>query len=239
MLRAFTFNEVYFLIMAARWTVLLAVIGCLGGGALGLVIAGLRVSPVRTLNHLATAYIQFFQGTPLLIQLFMVFYGTAFIGLSPDPWSAAAFTFIVNSAAFFGEIFRGAIESIPHGQWEVSRALGLRFVPTLRLVILPQAVRLMLPPTVGFMVQIVKSTSVASLIGLTELARTATVINTVTFEPALVFGVVAAIYFSLCWPLSLLSGALERRISGRLVRSGPLKRGAAARPLDAVASGAD
>ncbi|MCB1489182.1 MAG: amino acid ABC transporter permease [Bauldia sp.] len=235
MVRDFTLNEVYFLLLATRWTVLLALIAFAGGGLLGLVIAGLRVSPSAILRNAAIAYIQFFQGTPVLIQLFMVYYGTAFIGLSPDPWSAAALTFIVNSAAFFGEIFYTAIESIPRGQWEVSRALGFRFVPTLRLVILPQAVRLMLPPTVGFMVQIIKGTSVASLIGLTELARTATVINTVTFEPALVFGTVAAIYFALCWPLSLLGAALERRILGQRQRTTPLGKGAPASPASAVA----
>lgn len=235
MLRDFTFNEVYFLLLATRWTILLAVIAFAGGGLLGLVIAGMRVSPYAVLRRAAMAYIQFFQGTPLLIQLFMVFYGTAFIGLSPDPWTAAAITFIVNSAAFFGEIFYGSIESIPRGQWEISRALGFRFVPTLRLIILPQAFRLMLPPTVGFTVQIVKGTSVASLIGLTELARTATVINTVTFEPALVFGTVALIYFALCWPLSLLGASLERRLLVQKVRGGPLGKGAAASPAAAVA----
>jgi polar amino acid transport system permease protein len=188
-----------------------------------MVIAALRVSPSRWLRWLAQGYIQFFQGTPLLIQLFMVFYGTAFIGLSPDPWTAAALTFILNSAAFFGEIFYGSIQSVPGGQWEASRSLGFRFLATLRLVILPQAFKLMIPPTIGFMVQIVKGTSVASLIGLTELARTATVINTITFEPALVFGIVAAIYFALCWPLSLLGAAMERRLRVDAHRA-PLER---------------
>ena len=121
-------------------------------------------------------------------------------------------TFSLNGGAFFGEIFRGSIDAVPRGQWEASTALGFRFLPTLRLVILPQAVRLMLPPTVGFMVQIVKTTSVASLIGLTELARAATQVNTVTFQPVLVFGTVSIIYFMLCWPLSLYAGYLERRV---------------------------
>ncbi len=219
MVRDFTLNEVYYLVLAARWTVLLALIAFVGGGMLGMVIAALRVSPSRPLHWLAQAYIQFFQGTPLLIQLFMVFYGTAFIGLSPDPWTAAAVTFVLNSAAFFAEIFYGSIQSVPEGQWEASRSLGLRFLTTLRLVILPQAFRLMVPPTIGFMVQIVKGTSVASLIGLTELARTGTVINTITFEPALVFGTVALIYFALCWPLSLLGAAMERRLRVDVRRS--------------------
>ncbi len=152
-------------------------------------------------------------GTPLLIQLFMAYYGTSLLGFRPDPWIAAALTFCINGGAFFGEIFRGAIEAVPRGQWEAATALGFRYLRTLRLVIIPQAVRLMLPPTVGFMVQIVKSTSVASLIGFTELSRAAVQINTITFEPALVFGTASLIYFALCWPLSLYAGYLERRFA--------------------------
>lgn len=211
-LREFGFGEFGFLLLSARWTILLSLIAFAGGGGLGILIAALRISASKPLRMIAAGYIRFFQSTPILIQLFMAYYGTAFIGLSPDPWTAAAITFSLNSAAFFGDIFRGSIEAIPSGQWEAAKALSLRFIPTLRLVIFPQALRLMLPPTVGFMVQIVKTTSVASLIGLTELARTATMINTVTFEPMLVFGTVALVYFALCWPLSLLARHLEKRL---------------------------
>jgi polar amino acid transport system permease protein len=226
-LRDFGPNELWFLLMATRWTILLAVIAFVGGGLIGTVIAALRVSPLGPLRWLAAGYIQFFMGTPILIQLFMAYYGSGFLGFRPDPWAAAAITFCLNSGAFFGEIFRGAIQSIPKGQWEAATALGLRFVRTLRLVIAPQAFRLMLPPTVGFMVQIVKTTSVASLIGLTELARSAVQVNTVTFQPALVFGLVAIIYFLLCWPLSLYAQYLERRLSlGIQVKIKPLAQAA-------------
>jgi polar amino acid transport system permease protein len=187
-LREFGTNEFWFILLAARWTILLAVIAFAGGGVLGMIIAALRVAPVRPLRWLAAGYIQFFMGTPLLIQLFMAYYGSSLLGYRPDPWAAAALTFILNGGAFFGEIFRGAIEAIPKGQWEAATSLGFRFVRTLRLVVVPQAVRLMLPPAVGFMVQIVKSTSVASLIGLTEVARASVQVNTVTFEPVWVFG---------------------------------------------------
>ena len=206
------------LLLATRWTILLALITFIGGGALGFVIAALRVAPLRPLRWLAAGYIQFFMGTPILIQLFMIYYGSSFLGYRPDVWFAAALTFCLNAAAFFGEIFRGSIEAIPGGQWEASTALGFRFLRTLRLVIVPQAVRLMLPPTVGFMVQIVKTTSVASLIGLTELARAATQVNTITFQPVMVFGTVSLIYFALCWPLSLSAGYLERRLSVGVTR---------------------
>lgn len=212
-LRTFGFNEFYFLLLSARWTLLLALVAFVGGGLLGLVVAALRVAPAAWLQRVAAGYISFVQSTPILIQLFMVYYGTAFLNLRPDPWSAAALTFVLNSAAFFGEIFRGAIEGVAKGQWEAARSLGFRYVGTLRLVVLPQAALLSLPPTVGLMVQIVKGTSVASLIGLAELSRTATAINTVTFEPILVFGSVSAIYFAMCWPLSLLGSWLERRLA--------------------------
>jgi len=218
-LRDFGPNELWFLLMATRWTILLALIAFAGGGVVGLVIAALRVAPIKPLRWLAAGYIQFFMGTPILIQLFMAYYGSSLLGYRPDPWAAAAITFSLNGGAFFGEIFRGSIESVPRGQWEASTALGFRFLPTLRLVILPQAVKLMLPPTVGFMVQIVKTTSVASLIGLTELARAATQVNTVTFQPVLVFGTVSLIYFMLCWPLSLYAGYLERKIGAGQTRA--------------------
>jgi polar amino acid transport system permease protein len=211
-LRDFGPNELMFLIMATRWTILLALIAFAGGGMIGLIVAALRVAPLPPLRWLAAGYIQFFMGTPILIQLFMAYYGSSLLGYRPDPWVAAALTFSLNGGAFFGEIFRGSIDAVPKGQWEASTALGFRFLPTLRLVILPQAVKLMLPPTVGFMVQIVKTTSVASLIGLTELARAATQVNTVTFQPVLVFGTVSVIYFMLCWPLSLYAGYLERKL---------------------------
>ena len=217
-LRDFGPNELMFLLLATRWTILLALIAFAGGGLIGLMVAAIRVAPARPLRWLAAGYIQFFMGTPILIQLFMAYYGSSLLGYRPDPWVAAALTFSLNGGAFFGEIFRGSIESVPHGQWEASTALGFRFLPTLRLVILPQAVKLMLPPTVGFMVQIVKTTSIASLIGLTELARAATQVNTVTFQPVLVFGTVSLIYFALCWPLSLYAGYLERRFSVGVAR---------------------
>ena len=220
-LREFGLPEFTFLLLSARWTLLLAVVAFAGGGLLGLVIAAMRVGPSAWLRHIAAGYISFVQSTPILIQLFMVYYGSSFIGLRPDPWPAAAITFCLNSGAFFGEIFRGSIEAIDKGQWEASKTLGLRYLATLRLVILPQAAKLSLPPTVGFMVQIVKSTSVASLIGLTELTRASVQVNTVTFEPVTVFGLASLIYFSLCWPLSLYAGYLERRFAVGTVRSAP------------------
>jgi polar amino acid transport system permease protein len=212
-LRDFGPNELWYLIAAARWTILLSLMAFAGGGAFGFVIALGRVSPWRWLRLLMVGYIQVMQGTPALMQLFLVYYGIGLFGIRPDPWTSAAYAFSVSSSAFFAEIWRGCIEAVPRGQWEAARSLGLRFPLILWLVVLPQALRIMIAPTIGYMVQIIKGTSLASLVGFTELARAGQVINTMTFEPARVFGSVALIYFALCWPLSWLARRLERRLA--------------------------
>jgi len=213
--RDFSWNEFLFLLLSARWTLLLSMLAFLGGGVFGLIVAGCRIAPFRILRQAAIVWIRALQGTPLLVQLLIVYYGSSFIGYRPDAWTAAAVAFSANSSAFFGEIWRGCLEAIPAGQWDGARALGFRFLGTLRHIILPQALRLMIGPTIGYMVQIIKSTSVASLIGIVELTRAAVVVNTVTFEPLRVFGVVALTYFALCWPLSLIAGYANRRIDAQ------------------------
>ena len=214
-MRPFGWGELQFLLLSLRWTVLLSLIAFAGGGLLGLLLAGLRISSSRLARAAVDVFVTVFQGTPLLVQLLLFYYGASFAGLTPDALLAAAVAFTLNSGAFFGEIWRGCLQAIPAGQWDSARALGFRFVPALRLVILPQALRTMAAPTVGYMVQVVKGTSVASLIGIAELTRTAVMVNTVTFEPLRVFGTVCAAYFAICWPLSQLSDYLNRRWSAR------------------------
>ena len=152
-----------------------------------------------------------FQGTPLLMQLFLVFFGANFFGLSIDPLMAAAIGLTLNGAAFLGEIWRGCIQAIPKGQWEAATALGLHYTTRMKEIILPQAAKIAVAPTVGFLVLLVKSTSLASIIGFVELTRAGQIVNNATFRPFLVFGIVAAIYFVLCWPLSLFSRRLEKK----------------------------
>ena len=214
-MRPFGWNELQFLLLSVRWTVLLSLIAFVGGGLLGLVLAGLRISSSRVARWGVDVFVTVFQGTPLLVQLLLFYYGASFAGLTPDALTAATIAFTLNSGAFFGEIWRGCLEAIPIGQWDSARALGFRFIPALRLVILPQALRTMAAPTVGYMVQVVKSTSVASLIGIAELTRTAVMVNTVTFEPTRVFGTVCIAYFVICWPLSQVSNHLGRRWNRR------------------------
>ena len=211
MIRAFGYNEFLFLLSAVQWTLMLSVIAFIGGGIVGLFVALGRTSDVKPLRLLATGYIQVFQGTPLLMQLFLVFFGATVIGIDMSPWVAAAVGLTLNTSAFLGEIWRGCIQSVPRGQWEAASALGLRYPGLMRYVILPQAVKVAVPPTVGFLVQLIKGTSLAAIIGFVELTRAGQIVNNATFQPFLVFSIVAAIYFALCWPLSLLSQRLEAR----------------------------
>ncbi|KAA0588921.1 polar amino acid transport system permease protein [Azospirillum lipoferum] len=211
MIRAFGYNEFLFLLSAVQWTLLLSVIAFIGGGIVGLFVALARTSDVKPLRLLATGYIQVFQGTPLLMQLFLVFFGATVLGIDMSPWVAAAVGLTLNTSAFLGEIWRGCIQSVPRGQWEAASSLGLRYPGLMRYVILPQAVKVAVPPTVGYLVQVIKGTSLAAIIGFVELTRAGQIVNNATFQPFLVFGIVAAIYFALCWPLSLLSQRLEAR----------------------------
>jgi polar amino acid transport system permease protein len=211
MIREFTLHELWFLVAAARWTVLLSAIAFVGGGAGGLVVAIARVSRSGPLAPLAAAFIKVVQGTPLLMQLYLVYFGASLLRVTSDAWTAAL-ALTLYASAFLGEIWRGCIQAVPREQWEAARALALPYPSQLRSVILPQAARIALPPTVGFLVQLLKGTSLASIIGFTELTRAAAIVNNATFRPLIVYASVAALYFILCWPLSLLSERLERRL---------------------------
>ena len=203
------------LLLAARWTVLLSVVAFLTGGVAGLVVLQCRIAGPRGLRRAAAAYIAAFQGTPLLMQLFLVFFGLPMAGLRIEPWSAAVVGLTLCASAFLAEIWRGGVEAVPLGQWEGARSLGLHHVATMRLVILPQAFRITRAPTVGFLVQLVKSTALASIIGFDEVMRTSNAINNATFEPFEVYGLAALIYFALCFPLTRYARHLERRVAQR------------------------
>jgi polar amino acid transport system permease protein len=201
-----------YLVEAARWTIVLSLIAFVGGAVVGLPLAILRVSKVRLLRGLASAYIQLIQGTPLLIVLFLAYFGLGILGYKLIPLIAAGMALTLYSAAFLGEIWRGCIEAVPKTQWEASDCLGLNRFQQHAYVVLPQALRIAIPPTVGFMVQIVKNTSLASVIGFVELSRAGQIVNNSTFEPFAIFACVGAIYFVLCYPLSLAARTLERRV---------------------------
>jgi polar amino acid transport system permease protein len=204
-------NHLLYLLVAAQWTVVLSLLAFAGGAMLGLAIALMRVSSSGVVRAIASGYIQLIQGTPLLIVLFLSYFGLGIVGLKLVPLVAAGISLTLYAGAFLGEIWRGCIEAVPKTQWEASDCLGLNRTQQYAYVILPQAMRIAIPPTVGFMVQIVKNTSLASVIGFVELARAGQIVNNSTFEPFAIFSCVAAIYFALCYPLSVASRTLERR----------------------------
>jgi polar amino acid transport system permease protein len=217
-MRTFGPNDFLFILAAARWTLGLSLIAFIGGAIGGLIVALARTSESGFARAAATVFVQIFQGTPLLLQLFLIFFGAPVLGIDVNPWVAAGAALILNTSAFLGEIWRGSIQAIPRGQWEAAQALGLRYVPRMRDVVLPQAFKIALPSTVGYMVQVIKGTSLAAIIGFTEVTRAGQIINNATFQPLIVFSLVAGIYFALCWPLSLLAARMERRQARALAR---------------------
>lgn len=210
----FTFFDILRnLLIATQWTVILSLVSFVGGGIVGGLVLFARISRSGWLRNLAKGYIELLQGTPLLMQLFLAFFGLALFGIAVPAWLAAGLALILWTAAFLAEIWRGCVQSVPQGQWEASSSLGMGYLQQMRYVILPQALRVAIPPTVGFSVQVVKGTALTSIIGFIELTRAGTVVTNATYQPFLVYGLVALIYFCLCWPLSKASQVLERKLN--------------------------
>jgi polar amino acid transport system permease protein len=200
------------LLLAARWTLLLSAIAFVGGGLLAAPVTMARISESASLRHAAKGYIALLQGTPLLVQLFLAFFGLALLGYNVPPLAAASLALTLYTSAFLAEIWRGAIEAVPRGQWEGAKSLALNRMQQMRLIIVPQALRVGIAPTAGFSVQVVKGTALASVIGFVELTKAGTVISNATFDAFRVYGLVALFYFALCYPLSLAAKSLERRM---------------------------
>jgi len=210
----FTLWDIYRnLLLAARWTVALSLIAFVGGGlvALGLLLA--RLGKLPGAERGVAGYVQLFQGTPLLMQLFLAYFGLAALGLNVSAWTAAALALTLYSSAFLVEIWRGCVNAIPKGQWEASSSLALSFGEQMRHVVGPQALRIAIAPTVGFLVQVVKGTALASVIGFVELTKAGTMITNATFRPFTVYAGVALLYFALCFPISAWSRLLERKLA--------------------------
>jgi polar amino acid transport system permease protein len=214
-MREFDFFEVLIaLLRAAQWTIVLSLIAFAGGGFFGLIITMMRISKSRVLRGLSSFYIAFVQGTPLLMQLFIIFFGIPILLRFDVPaFFSASVALIAYSTAYLADIWRGSVEAIPKAQWEAGTSLGLSWFQQFRLVILPQTIKLSTPPTIGFAVQVIKNTSLTSIIGYVELTRQGQILNNVTFRPFIIFAMIGAIYFAICYPLSLYSKRLEAKLS--------------------------
>lgn len=209
-METFGFPEMMFILRSAGWTLLLTALAFLIGGVMGGGLAILRLSQSGILRKIASTYILVIQSIPVLMVLFMSYYGLSMFGIELPSFFAASASLAVYCSAYLAEIWRGSIESVPYQQWEASSSLALTRAQQYRYIILPQAIRISLPPTVGFLVQLVKNTSIVSVVGFVELSRAGTLVNNATFRPFQVFGVVALIYFAICFPLSRLSRHLEK-----------------------------
>ncbi|MBD0413921.1 amino acid ABC transporter permease [Oryzicola mucosus] len=206
----FGWPEFLFLLRSAGWSIVLTVIafafGAIGGGAFAI----MRLANNAVLRNIAAIYILVIQSIPVLMILFMSYYGLSIAGVEIPPLLAASVSLSIYVSAYLAEIWRGSIQAVPPQQWEASASLALTRPQQYRYIILPQALRISLPPTVGFLVQLVKNTSIVSVVGFVELSRAGQLVNNATFRPFEVFMVVAAIYFAICFPLSRLSRYLER-----------------------------
>ena len=213
MMQGFSLNYFLYLLQGMGWTVLLSALAFVAGGAAGFVVMLGRISRHALLRRATAVYVQAVQGIPVLIILFVVYFGLGILGIDVPPLAAAGLSLTVYCSAFLGEIWRGSVEAVPRTQTEAAECLALTRWQALTDVILPQAVRIATPATVGFLVQVLKSTSLASVVGFVELTRAAQVINNSTFQPFLIFGTAGLMYFALCYPLSLWSRALERKLN--------------------------
>ncbi|SMH30827.1 amino acid ABC transporter membrane protein, PAAT family [Rathayibacter oskolensis] len=193
-------------------TIPLALSSFVLGLALALAVALMRLSRVRVLSWIARFYVSVIRGTPLLVQLFVIFYGLPSLGIKIDPWPSAIIAFALNVGGYAAEVIRAAILSVPKGQWEAAHTIGMGRSLALRRIILPQAARVSVPPLSNTFISLVKDTSLASLILVTELFRQAQQIATASSEFMLLYLEAALIYWLICLVLSSGQGLLEKRL---------------------------
>lgn len=213
MIGSFSWTHLMYLVQSIGWTLVLSALAFVLGGIAGFIVMMARISPRAWLRNPAILFIECIQGIPLLILLFIVYFGLSVYGFALPALVAAGIAMMVYTSAYLGDIWRGCVEAMPRPQWEASECLSLTRWQTLRLVIIPQATRLSLPPTIGFLVQLIKMTSLASVIGFVELTRAGQIINNSIFQPFLVFALVGIFYFLLCYPLSRWSASMERKLN--------------------------
>jgi L-cystine transport system permease protein len=197
---------------AIFYTIPLTLISFICGLGLAVLTALARISDAKFLQMIARIYVSAIRGTPLLVQLFILFYGLPTIGVTLDPWPSAIIGFSLNVGAYASEIIRAAILSIPKGQWEAGYSIGMSSRQVLRRIIVPQAARVSIPPLSNTFISLVKDTSLASMILLTEMFRRAQEIATTNYEFLLLYTEAALIYWVICFILSIAQGRIENRL---------------------------
>lgn len=202
-----------FFLTGLQYTLLLAVLGVLFGFVLGIIVSLLRMSKWRIVRFIATAWVEFLRGTPMLVQLFIIHYGLAAFGIEFTPVQSGAITLSINSSAYLAEIFRAGIQGVDRGQMEAARSLGMKQGMTLRHIILPQALKNVLPAIGNEFITIIKESSIISFIGVTDLMFQARTVTTITYEPMMPLIIIAFMYFVLTFTLSKVLGRLEKRLN--------------------------
>ncbi|HEY6935188.1 MAG TPA: amino acid ABC transporter permease [Marmoricola sp.] len=215
MLRSFGWQDLEALARGALWTIALCATSGVIGTLLGMVLGLAATSPSRIARWLATAYVYFIRGIPLLIIVFFAYFGIPLIfpELSLPAFATAVIALTVFTAAYMAEIFRGSINAVPKGQWEAAEALGLGYFKKLRYVVLPQAMRIVVPPAIGFLIALIKDSSLVTVIGFVELTHAGTIISNLTANPILTYSVVAVFYLVICYGVARLGRWYEQRSS--------------------------
>lgn len=190
-------------------TIPLAVISFAFGFIIAVITAISRISKIKIAKWFFSFYVWIFRGTPLLVQLFIVFYGLPKAGIKFDSWTAAILTFSLNIGAYASESIRGAIMSIPRGQWEAAESLGMTYSQMLRRVIAPQTIRIALPALTNNFIGLIKETSLASSVTIIEMFMVGQQIAARTYEPLILYSLVALIYLMICTVLTYIQGILE------------------------------
>ncbi|MGL5514756.1 MAG: amino acid ABC transporter permease [Sporomusa sp.] len=213
--QSFQLSDMLYIAKGLGITLLLCAIAMVCGVVIGLIVGIMRASKVKVLSGISWIYIYIIRGTPLLMQLFLIYYGLPLlIGYSIPSFTVAAGGLSLYAGAYLAEIVRSGIQAVDKGQGEAAKALGLNFVQEYRYVVLPQALRVIVPPGFGFFIALIKDSSLVSAIGFIELARAGKLIVARTFQPFTVYLIIALIYFIICFSLSKVSQKLERTVQG-------------------------
>lgn len=214
--RFFSYYNLIFLGQAFAYTALLSVVGCGVGFLAGFGLAVLRtrrINRIAPLRWLAIGWVELFRRIPFLVKLMVVFFAFQLAGLDLGMFAVAATTVALSASAFSAENIRAGLESVHRNQWDAAEAMNMGGLAALRRVVLPQAWRVIIPPSMTYSVGLVKSTSIASQIGVLELTYAAKILNQKGFSAAICFGTILILYFLLCYPMTLVASHLERRLA--------------------------
>lgn len=218
MFQAFGWQHLSLILQGALVTVQICALSVLFGGVLGLAVGLMATGGVRPLKWVSAVYVGIIRGIPVLLIIFFVYFGVPLLmpGSSFAEYWAAVIALSIFASAYIGELVRGSIQAVPRGQFEAAEALGMSYVNRMRFVILPQAARLIVPPGVGFLVILIKDSSLVAVIGLIELTRAGNIVSSQTADPILAYSVVGSFYFAICFVLSALARRYERRLGIRV-----------------------